>query len=223
MTAVGERPARISRSDKTRRRLLLTAERLFGEQGIESVSLRQIAAEARQGNHHAVQYHFGSKAVLVEELLEWRRQPMNARRREMLDTIASSAMSRDELVRATVEAIVLPMAQYLGIPHSHFLRFNYQWVMDSGLITRAGETTPYRVVDNIPSGQTGAEAVNLLIDALSDLGSRTAELRIVLVFTLLLGALAQRERVEQSGTPISLPREVFLSELLDSLVAILLR
>ena len=67
------------------------------------------------------------------------------------------------------------------------IRFNYQWVMDSGLM-RTDETTPYRVVEMGPSAQTGTAAFNLLIDALAHLDSRTVELRIALVFTLLLGA-----------------------------------
>jgi AcrR family transcriptional regulator len=222
MTAVGERSARVSRSDKTRRTLLQTAERLFAEQGIESVSLRQIAAEARQGNHHAVQYHFGSKAALIDAILEWRRHRINDRRQEMLDRIAASTLSREEFVRAAVEAIVVPLAQYLDVPKSHFLRFNQQWAMAGGLFMRAS-TTPYRVVDTLPpTGQTGTYAVNLLVDALTELDSPTTELRIALMLTLQFGALAQRERLEQSESDL-IARDVFLRELLDSLVAILLR
>ena len=53
-----------------RERLLDTAERLLGEYGIEGVSLRQIAAEAGQGNNSVIQYHFGNKAGLIEALAD---------------------------------------------------------------------------------------------------------------------------------------------------------
>jgi len=50
--------------------LLDTAERLLGEKGIEGASMRQIAAEAGQGNNSVVQYHFGSKTGLIVTLAE---------------------------------------------------------------------------------------------------------------------------------------------------------
>ena len=45
----------------TRERLLLTAEKLLGERGINGVSLREITREAGQRNASALHYHFGSR------------------------------------------------------------------------------------------------------------------------------------------------------------------
>ena len=116
---------------------------------------------------------------------------------------------------------MLPLAQYLDVPRSHFLRFNYHWATDFGLFAR-GSTTPYRVVGREPSAQSGVEAVNLVVDALSDMDSGTVELRVALMLTLQFGALAERERLEQSATEL-IARDLFLRELIDSMVAILLR
>jgi AcrR family transcriptional regulator len=60
--------ARSVRAENTRAAILSAAERLFAEQGIATVSNRQIGAAARQGNNAAVAYHFGTKADLVRAI-----------------------------------------------------------------------------------------------------------------------------------------------------------
>src|ERR1700757_4705681 len=56
----------------TKEQLVTTAERLFAVHGIDSVSLRQICAEAGNANNSAVQYHFGSKDRLLQAIFEYR-------------------------------------------------------------------------------------------------------------------------------------------------------
>jgi AcrR family transcriptional regulator len=53
-------------------KLILTAEKLFGEQGIEGVSLRQIVAAAGLVNSYSIQHHFGSKEGLVQAVYDYR-------------------------------------------------------------------------------------------------------------------------------------------------------
>lgn len=104
----GVATARAARSDgKTR--LILAAEQLFAKGGIDGVSLREIAAAAGQGNHHAVQYHFGSREGLVHAIFVHRMQQMEARRGEML--AAAEAAGRLSDARAIVEIIFLPQAR----------------------------------------------------------------------------------------------------------------
>ena len=69
---------------ETRTRILDTAEVLFAERGFESVSLRHITAEA-DVNLASVNYHFGSKEALIEEVIARRIQPINQRRLALLD------------------------------------------------------------------------------------------------------------------------------------------
>lgn len=52
----------------TKTRILDAAERLFAEHGAKSTTLRQICADAN-ANLAAVNYHFGSKAELINALL----------------------------------------------------------------------------------------------------------------------------------------------------------
>lgn len=67
----------------TRRRLLEAAELLFIENGYEAMSLRQITAKAH-ANLAAVNYHFGSKEALMQELLSQRLDRLNLERLQLL-------------------------------------------------------------------------------------------------------------------------------------------
>ena len=67
----------------TRRRLLEAAEALFIECGYEAMSLRQITAKAH-ANLAAVNYHFGSKEALMQELLSQRLDRLNLERLQLL-------------------------------------------------------------------------------------------------------------------------------------------
>ena len=95
-------------------RLIVAAEKLFARGSIVGVSLREIAAAAGQGNHHAVQYHFGSLEGLVHAIFTHRMQQMEARRGEMLAVAEAAGRLGDP--RAIVEIIFLPQ---LELPDQH--------------------------------------------------------------------------------------------------------
>jgi len=87
--------------------LLDAAEVEFADVGIETGSLRKImrAAGADPG---AVHYHFGGRQALAEAVLTRILVPLNARRRELLDRVATSAEPGldglvDALVRPDIE------------------------------------------------------------------------------------------------------------------------
>jgi len=68
----------------TKSRILDSAEKLFGLNGFDATSLRDITAEA-QVNLAAVNYHFQSKESLIDAVIARRIEPVNRRRLEMLD------------------------------------------------------------------------------------------------------------------------------------------
>ena len=109
-------------------RLILAAEKLFARGGIEGVSLREIAAEAGQGNHHAVQYHFRSREGLVQAVFDYRMSQMEDRRGEML--AAAEAQARLDSVRAIVEIIFLPQLELPGQRDDHsYANFLCQYLL----------------------------------------------------------------------------------------------
>jgi AcrR family transcriptional regulator len=91
----------------TKVRLILAAEALFSEQSIESVSLREIARAAGNGNNNAVQYHFGGKKGLVQAIFAYRVWQMDKARREGLERLRSIA--RDVDIQDLLELLFLPL------------------------------------------------------------------------------------------------------------------
>lgn len=67
-----------------REALLDAAERLFAEHGVAETSLRAITAAAG-ANVAAVNYYFGSREGLIEQLLARRLEPLNEVRLRMLE------------------------------------------------------------------------------------------------------------------------------------------
>src|SRR5580698_5023072 len=68
----------------TKSRILDSAEKLFGLNGFEATSLRDITAEA-QVNLAAVNYHFQTKDSLIDAVIARRIEPVNEKRRSMLN------------------------------------------------------------------------------------------------------------------------------------------
>lgn len=87
-------------------KIILAAERLFANASIDSVSLREIAAQADQRNNYAVQYHFGSREGLVDAIFTYRMLQMEEMRGQML----AEAERQDQLhsLRALLNMVFLP-------------------------------------------------------------------------------------------------------------------
>jgi len=95
-------------SEPARRQLLDAALRLFAEQGIAAVSLREIRLAAKQRNAGALHYHFGSKEGLLRALLERELPPLVARRRALL---AEAAAAAPDNLRPVAAVFILPFAE----------------------------------------------------------------------------------------------------------------
>src|ERR1700735_1402531 len=103
----GPRPARESKElPKSAERLLVTAERLYGQHGLDGVSLRQIGIAADHGNKYAVQHYFGSKLGLIQAVSEMRLPLLETERRRLL---ANVHRDRDYSARRLVGALVTPL------------------------------------------------------------------------------------------------------------------
>ena len=74
----------------TRERILDAAEQLFMEHGYEGTSMRQITGEAVV-NLAAVNYHFGSKESLMQEVFRRRLDWLNEERLRVLDGMEQAA------------------------------------------------------------------------------------------------------------------------------------
>jgi AcrR family transcriptional regulator len=94
----------------TRTRLLDAAERLFAEHGIAATSVRQITAEA-DANIAAVNYHFGSKAGLIEDVYARRIRPLNEERIRRLHEVEAAAAGGAPSLEGILAAFLAPVAE----------------------------------------------------------------------------------------------------------------
>ena len=92
----------------TRDRMCEAAERLFGERGFSSTSLRQITDEAGV-NLAAVNYHYGSKEDLYREVLLRHVRPLNAERLTLLTQAEQLAGDQPVPVRAILDTFIRPL------------------------------------------------------------------------------------------------------------------
>ncbi len=93
-----------SASMPTKERILGAAEELFARHGFEGASLRQLTAAAGV-NLAAVNYHFGSKDRLIEEVFRRRLDQLNGRRMAALQKIAGEA---DTTIEDVLAAFIVP-------------------------------------------------------------------------------------------------------------------
>jgi AcrR family transcriptional regulator len=106
---MANKPARARTQRTSVEAILDAAERLFGEHGLEGVSLRQIGSAAGSSNNFAVQYHFGDKLRLVRAIFERRLPALEVRRAKLL-----AEAKRDgemELTRRLLEVMLRPIAE----------------------------------------------------------------------------------------------------------------
>ena len=196
-------------STRTREALILAGEQLFGERGIDGVSLRQINTAAGQRNSSAAHYHFGSKEALVNAVYEYRMESVNHRRLEMLDTLEAEGRQHD--VRAIVAAIIEPIVE--EIQHSqggsHYIRFMAQVIGHPRI----------SLVDiwNSRFAEGLSRVITLLRAALPDVPPTIIGQRFGLMWEQTIHALADRERLSTGEDRQNLvDPELFVSNLIDT-------
>ncbi|WP_280400315.1 TetR/AcrR family transcriptional regulator [Nocardia carnea] len=194
----------------TDQRLVLAAERLFAERGIDAVSLRSVMAEAG-ANVASVHYHFGSKDALVEALISRRSEQLHARRAELLDAVEESGTPD---ARALAEAFVRPVGELAAAGGTPWIRL-VAGIMSSNhpALTRLTEGFAPQ-----------ARRFNDLLQRVApETSPRTIRFRLTQAMNLTFQTLGDPEGLQGmlalSGTRLS-PAEL-LSELIDTVTAIL--
>jgi AcrR family transcriptional regulator len=94
-----------------KKKLMVCAERLFGQHGLDGVSLRQITEAAGQANNSIIHYYFGSKQGLVQAVHDMRAPVLEAARRGHLDRIGAKGSGT---LRQYVEALHMSVIEALS-------------------------------------------------------------------------------------------------------------
>jgi AcrR family transcriptional regulator len=100
----------MTRQRNTRSRILDVAEDLFGESGLDRVSIRDIIRKANV-NLAAINYHFGSKDNLIAAVFERRIVPVNEARLAALGRVEKEAGKRIPRLENILDAFIRPALQ----------------------------------------------------------------------------------------------------------------
>jgi AcrR family transcriptional regulator len=201
----------VARSALTAERLIVVAERLYADQGLDAVSLRQIAEAADQKNHAVVQYHFGTKEELLRAIVRYRTEEAHVRRRAALDELERTGRQRD--VRGLLESALVPLVESQP-DDSNYLRFvvALQPVVLNDIWGDIGDE----------HGPSSRRIMTYLDEALQHVPPALRQARIGRAFDMMLRALA-----EHFGTPAArrsrrrIPDDLFLEDLIISGAAVL--
>jgi AcrR family transcriptional regulator len=110
-----------ARSTATRHRLISAAESLVAEWGIEAVNLRDVGRLAEQHNNSVVQYHFGTKELLVGAVIDARLPNLIDRYGALLEAVERTSDLRPA---AIASLIVDPLAELAASEgHGQFVGF----------------------------------------------------------------------------------------------------
>jgi len=196
----------------SREAIILAAERLFAERGINGVSLREVAAEAGQRNNSAVAYHFTSREGLVEAIFRYRMARIDERRRALL--VALDASGRGDDLDGLMEAVVHPLAESLGHDDgvSWYARFLRQVLADPDF----DAVSP--PLDDVTHGLR--TVIDRLDRRLRRLPEELRGHRVALAFQLVVTALADYEAALASSRP-ALPAPLIAADVVDAATAVL--
>ncbi len=188
---------------ETRKLLIRTAERLFAEQGIDAVSLRQISAAAGMRMSGAVAYHFGDKAGLIRAIIDDRTARSDERLRPLLAELERQGRLDD--LRAITEVAIRPAVAELG-ETGYYYRFLAQLDRHPQTLPDLQASDTFRSTRRIIALQGEA--------AQRHLPPQLVEQRRRLVTHLVLAAFADLEGTGRE------PDEVRVSDLIDCVVAL---
>jgi AcrR family transcriptional regulator len=171
-------------------RLILAGEQLFAKNGISGASMREIATKAGQGNHAAVQYHFGSRDGLVRAIFDYRMEQMEAARGAMLDSARSAGRLTD--ARTILEIILIPQLDLKDADGNHsYAIFLSQYLLQS----RSPEFGDFSGSE--PPNLT--EALKLMRARVDYLPAYVAQRRLISVSLMFLNILVRHHGTDEAA------------------------
>ncbi|MET9676489.1 TetR family transcriptional regulator [Streptomyces sp. NPDC006482] len=194
---------------ETRDKLIRAAEELFAAQGVDGAQLRDVVALAGQANPSAVQYHFGSRAGLLDAVMAGRQ----ARTREVLAPLLDAA--GDDLKELVASLVTAEASELRTDRGRRCLRISAQLSHESGIRTR----TPHPTL----AGTVYWHLIERLADRLAAGGLPEPLLleRLDLALTVVGAAMADRARQYLDGAEPLTGEALFLADLVETTTALL--
>lgn len=193
--------------------LIEAAERLFGQHGIEAVSLRQIRLEAGAANNSAITYHFDDREKLVRAIWESRLPALDAARRVLLDRMYERGLQHDP--DAVIRALIMPnydLKDSHGVHrYAAFFRHALRWKHGAAIRNAQLNDTP-----------ASSEAMELLYALRPGVTRSMMDYRMRHGACVFFDMIFERDEEIAAGRPV-MPEDAFLAEGIDMLRAICLR
>jgi len=207
--------SRNARGERVRALLLDVAEEMFAARGIDAVSLNSIARRANQFNASVMQYHFASKAGVIEAILARRMEGINRRREELLESIDPA--DRRAALRQIAQAMVLPFAEHLQVEGgSRYLRFVAQ-------VTFNADKSVFEMVRG--KHDSAVRRIAELVKAIEvDMPPELVRHRLAVVTNMVLFNIGEREKLRMTGRRSGVARlaaDDFVADLIEMIVAAL--
>ncbi|MFC9751639.1 TetR/AcrR family transcriptional regulator [Streptomyces sp. NPDC056921] len=194
---------------ETREKLIRAAEEVFAAQGTDGAQLRDIVRLAGQNNPSAVQYHFGSRAGLLDAVMAGRQ----ARTEQVLAPLLDE-LDEDCGVRELLAALIAAEASLLADDRGRrCLRISAQLTHETGL--RTGSLHP--ALDGTAYGRL----IGRMGERLDALPGPVRLERLDLALTLIGAALADRAHQRLDGIESLTGDELFLADLVETTTAFL--
>lgn len=204
---------------ETREKLIRAGEEVFAAQGVHGAQLRDIVRLAGQSNPSAVQYHFGSRAGLLDAVMAERQT-----RTEKVLTVelAKAPDGLHGLLTALVHAEATELRTERGC---RCLRISAQLSHESGVRTR----TPHPTLAGTVYWELIGRAEECLTDltdlpdlpGLPGLPEPLRLERLDLALTLVGAAMADRAGQYLAGTAPLTDEPLFLADLVETTTALL--
>ena len=190
----------------TKVQIVLTAERLFAEHGIDGVSLRRIGAEAGAANNSAVQYHFTSRDDLIDTIFGYRLPWLHERRSLLIAERCPGDL------RGYLECQALAILEQTEQVGSRYL----------GFIAMLLQQGRWEVFDHLPAEVRDSVRVfhERLDQFLADVPEPVRAYRIAQAMIFLVRVGADRERARSQKQDV-LALAIEFTALVDSLVGLL--
>ncbi|MFF1698522.1 TetR/AcrR family transcriptional regulator [Streptomyces sp. NPDC058257] len=191
----------------TREKLLRAGEEVFAAQGVHGAQLRDIVRLAGQSNPSAVQYHFGSRAGLLDAVM--------AERQTRTEKVLTAELEQaPDGLRGLLRALVAAEATELRTERGRrCLRISTQLSHESGVRTR----TPHPTID----GTVYWDLIGRVEECLTALPEPLRLERLDLALTLVGAAMADRAgQYLAKATPLT-GEDLFLADLVETTAALL--
>src|SRR5260221_13414431 len=190
----------------TRLALIRAAEQLFAQEGVDCVSLREIAIAAGQRNVSAATYHFGSKRELLEIILERHSLPIQEDWRPVLLKDRERRLGLAQLLELVVSPLVAKIDDADG--GRCYLELCAELVASRSfpLMGMRVATTP-----------DALELTKRIADHGPEVAPMVRVIRSSRLASMLYGSIGDYLRLSSNG--VEIPRTLFISDLVNAMVA----